>query len=95
MKAARRKVDMDFQFQAVGDVLFLNIVRPHSSLGYRPPAPEAIAWPPPAAADAALGVLPLDPGFLPSVTTKRSNRTPEPLTMDLVPSAGVGQATGR
>jgi putative transposase len=23
-----------------------NTVRPHSSLGYRPPAPEAIAWPP-------------------------------------------------
>ena len=23
-----------------------NTVRPHSSLGYRPPAPEAITWPP-------------------------------------------------
>jgi hypothetical protein len=23
-----------------------NGVRPHSALGYRPPAPEAIAWPP-------------------------------------------------
>jgi len=51
-----------------------NTVRPHSSLGYRPPAPEAIAWSP-AAPDAALGgsapqplpgALPLDPGFFPS-----------------------------
>lgn len=25
-----------------------NAVRPHSALGYRPPAPEAIAWPGPA-----------------------------------------------
>jgi len=24
---------------------FYNTVRPHSSLGYRPPAPEAISWP--------------------------------------------------
>ncbi len=27
-----------------------NTVRPHSALGYRPPAPEAISWSPPAAA---------------------------------------------
>ena len=38
-----------------------NTVRPHSSLGYRPPAPEAIAWSPPAAADAALGAPPQTP----------------------------------
>jgi hypothetical protein len=25
-----------------------NTVRPHSSLGYRPPAPEVLLWPPPA-----------------------------------------------
>ena len=25
-----------------------NTVRPHSALGYRPPAPEAVAWPGPA-----------------------------------------------
>ena len=25
-----------------------NTVRPHSSLGYRPPAPETVLWPPPA-----------------------------------------------
>jgi putative transposase len=58
-----------------------NKIRPHSSLGYRPPAPEAIAWSPPevvaaevaaargkppAAADAALGALPqTPPGALP------------------------------
>ena len=27
-----------------------NTVRPHSSLGYRPPAPEVLLWPPPPAA---------------------------------------------
>jgi transposase InsO family protein len=32
-----------------------NTIRPHSSLGYRPPAPEALVWPPPASA-------PLRPG---------------------------------
>ncbi len=33
-----------------------NTVRPHSALGYRPPAPEALQWSPTAAAaDAALG----------------------------------------
>jgi len=25
-------------------------IRPHSSFGYRPPAPEAVLWPPPASA---------------------------------------------
>ena len=48
-----------------------NCERPHSALGYRPPAPEAIARP--ATADAAPGAppqtppgaLPLDPGFFP------------------------------
>ena len=37
-----------------------NMFRPHSSLGYRPPAPEAIEWPPPASAshhlEAAFGL---------------------------------------
>lgn len=70
-----------------------NTVRPHSSLGYRPPAPEAIAWSPPAAADAALlgappqtppGLCP-GPGFFPSTTAKRSYLKPETLTLDLVP----------
>jgi len=58
-----------------------NKIRPHSSLDYRSPAPEAIAWSPPevvaaevaaakgkppAAADAALGALPqTPPGALP------------------------------
>jgi putative transposase len=27
-----------------------NTVRPHSSLGYRPPAPKVLLWPPPPAA---------------------------------------------
>ena len=26
---------------------YCNTERPHSSLGYKPPAPEAIVWPPP------------------------------------------------
>ncbi len=30
-----------------------NTLRPHSSLGYRPPAPEALLWPPPPAASKA------------------------------------------
>jgi transposase InsO family protein len=32
-----------------------NTIRPHSSLGYRPPAPEATLWPPPASASLRLG----------------------------------------
>jgi putative transposase len=32
-----------------------NTVRPHSSLGYKPPAPEAVLWPaPPAMAEPAV-----------------------------------------
>ena len=71
-----------------------NKVRPHSSLGYRPPAPETNAWSPPAAADAALGgaapnpppgSLPLDPGFFPSTKQKESKHEPNRLTLDLVP----------
>ena len=36
-----------------------NTVRPHSSLGYRPPAPEAICWPPGQSADGQLAQTPL------------------------------------
>jgi len=71
-----------------------NRVRPHSSLGYRPPAPEAIAWPT-AAADAALGgsapkppsgALPLDPGFLtPAGEHEDDKRDPNKLTYEVVP----------
>ena len=34
VKGNRSGVELDY-----------NIVRPHSSLGYKPPAPEAILWP--------------------------------------------------
>jgi transposase InsO family protein len=68
-----------------------NHVRPHSALGYRPPAPEPIAWP--AAADAALGAppqtppgaLPLDPGFFPSTGNKECKLNPNKLTLELAP----------
>lgn len=42
-----------------------NRVRLHGSLGYRPPAPEATAWSPPAAADAAFGGATLGPRLFP------------------------------
>jgi transposase InsO family protein len=70
-----------------------NRIRPHSALGYRPPAPAAIAWPL-AAADAALGALPqtppgalpLDPGFLtPAGEHQDDNRDPNKLTYEVVP----------
>lgn len=60
-----------------------NQVRPHSALGYRPPAPETIAWSPPTAANAAYGgstpkpppgAPPLDPGFLAPAGEHRDNR---------------------
>src|ERR1022692_2960641 len=35
-----------------------NTVRPHSSLRYRPPAPEAICWPPDQFANGALAQTP-------------------------------------
>ncbi len=35
-----------------------NTVRPHSSLRYRPPAPEAICWPPDQSASGALAQTP-------------------------------------
>jgi putative transposase len=35
-----------------------NTVRPHSSLGYRPPAPEAVPWPVPSSASASLHLRP-------------------------------------
>ena len=35
-----------------------NTVRPHSSLGYRPPAPEVICWPPDQSASGALAQTP-------------------------------------
>jgi transposase InsO family protein len=35
-----------------------NTVRPHSSLGYRPPAPEAVPWPVPSSGSASLHLRP-------------------------------------
>ena len=35
-----------------------NTVRPHSSLGYRPPAPEAVPWPAPPSGSATLHLRP-------------------------------------
>jgi putative transposase len=35
-----------------------NTVRPHSSLGYRPPAPEAVPWPVPPSGSASLHLRP-------------------------------------
>jgi transposase InsO family protein len=69
-----------------------NRIRPHSALGYRPPAPEAIAWSA-AATDAALGAppqtppgaLPLDPGFFPSTKQEDSKHEPNKLTSEFAP----------
>ena len=71
-----------------------NRIRLDSSLGYHPAAPEAIAWPTAAAADAALagsaprsppGAVPLDPGFFPSTGHQESKPEANRLTLDLVP----------
>ena len=58
-----------------------NTLRPHSALGYRPPAPEA--WRPLEATSATLQRLP-------------TARAPimETLTQQLVPSVGAGQKEG-
>ncbi len=69
-----------------------NTQRPHSALGYRPPAPEAVAWPATPAARADLGAppqtspgaLPLDPGFFP-LTGQPENKLPaNRLTLEVV-----------
>lgn len=72
-----------------------NQVRPHSALGYRPPAPQAIAWPAVLGAPPQTppGALPLDPGFFPSTKTKAKTTTKtceslsgdRVLTLDVVP----------
>ena len=70
-----------------------NRIRPHSSLGYRPPAPEALGWSSVAAANAALGAppqtppgaLPLDPGFFPSGEQVDGKHDPNKLTYVVVP----------
>lgn len=67
-----------------------NQLRPHSALGYRPPAPTALAFP--AASTKALGAppqnppgaLPLDPGFFPSEQKQPLISPPGELTLDLV-----------
>ena len=41
-----------------------NAIRPHSSLGYRPPAPEAVSWP---ASPASSGALPPNQPMAPDV----------------------------
>jgi len=38
-----------------------NRVRPHSSLGYKPPAPEAVAWPASPAVESAPPAIALRP----------------------------------
>ena len=68
-----------------------NTQRPHSALGYRPPAPQAILAAP-AAAHAAPGAppqtppgaLPLDPGFFPSGEQEESKFDPDELTLEVV-----------
>jgi putative transposase len=68
-----------------------NQVRPHSALGYRPPAPQTIAWPAALGAPPQTppGALPLDPGFFPSAKTKaktcESLTGTRVLTLDVVP----------
>jgi len=67
-----------------------NTQRPHSALGYRPPAPQAILAA--AAACAAPGAppqtppwaLPLDPGFFPSGEQEESRICPDELTLEVV-----------
>ena len=41
-----------------------NRVRPHSSLGYKPPAPEAVAWPASPAVESAPPAIALRPAKL-------------------------------
>jgi transposase InsO family protein len=68
-----------------------NTQRPHSALGYRPPAPEAI-FPGPAAADAAPGAPPqtppgappLDPGFFPLRRQQDNELGLNELTLEVV-----------
>jgi transposase InsO family protein len=59
-----------------------NTIRPHSALGYRPPAPEAISGSPPAAADAAHGgSAPIPPASKPQPeSTQISEQTSVRLT---------------
>jgi putative transposase len=69
-----------------------NTQRPHSALGYRPPAPEAVTWPPIAPAGDLLGApsqtppgaLPLDPGFFPLTRRPESKLVANRLTSEVV-----------
>jgi transposase InsO family protein len=69
-----------------------NTERPHSALGYRPPAPVAAAWPALAAAgdrrgappQTPPGALPLDPGFFPLRGRPESKLGANRLTREVV-----------
>ena len=67
-----------------------NTVRPHSSLGYRPPAPEAIAWLPPAEFASVFAAVNGNPSVAAEATLGASPQTPPgalPLDPGFFPSA--------